>query len=103
MAATNVSVEVDTTISQLTFQQGNGYTGTVDTYIAAGSSSSSHATATSLNVDGSDRGGAVQSLLRFDNLFGNGAEQIASNGKILSAKLELQVTNHGDDIHFIAC
>ena len=100
MAATNVSVEVDTTISQLTFQQGNGYTGTVDTYITAGSPSTIHSTANSLNIDGRDRGGAVQSLLRFDNLFGKESGQIDSNGKILSAKLELQVTNHGDDMHF---
>ncbi len=100
METTNVSVEVDTTISQLTFQQGNGYTGTVDTYIQAGSPSSNHATATTLNIDGRDRGGEVQGLLRFDNLFGDGVGQIASNAKILSASLELQVTDHGDDMHF---
>ena len=100
MAETNVSVEIDTTISQLSFQQGNGYTGTVDTYIQQGSANTSHSRSTSLNVDASDRGGPVQSLLRFDNLFGDGPGQIASNAKILSASLELQVFDHGDDLTF---
>ena len=88
------------TTLQTSFQQGlNGYTGAADTYIHDGSTTS-HASVTSLNVDASDHSGSVQSLLRFDNLFGDGTGQIASNAKILSASLEFHVTNPGDHIEF---
>ncbi|MDJ0745941.1 MAG: DNRLRE domain-containing protein [Xenococcaceae cyanobacterium MO_167.B27] len=54
----------------------------------------------SLNVDTSDRGGAVHGLLRFENIFGNQAGQIGSNVEIVSAQLELDVDNPGDSIEF---
>ena len=108
LASTKFTVDVDTatdpvppTISKISFQQGlNGYTGTLDTYIQESSANRNHSSASSLNVDGRDRGGSVQSLMRFEDIFGDQAGQISSGAKIKSAKLELEVTNRGDSIEF---
>ena len=101
MASSTFDLEVDTTIAQTVFQQGsNGYVGTTDTVIQQADPSANNAAVDSLNVDSSSGGGAVQSLLRFDQLFGDGAGQIALTTPIQSARLEVQVTNPGDSLEF---
>ena len=78
----------------LTFQQGvNGYTGTVDTYID--SALGSQATANPIVIDGSP---VEQALIRFDEIFGSGANQIPVGATITSATLTLWVgTNTNDE------
>lgn len=100
------SVEV-TTPATLIFQQGvDGYNGTVDTFINSGSRNANNSGATSLDVDGSedddddDEGSSVQSLIRFDALFGNQTGQINLNDTIDSATLEIYVTDPGDRLAF---
>ena len=87
------------TTTQVSFQQGvNGFNGTVDTYFYT-NSSSSHAATTTLRTDGKTRSGGVeQVLLRFEDIFGKGSGQIASNAQIKSATLQLDVTNKGDSL-----
>lgn len=96
----------------LSFQEGvGGYTGTQDTMIR----SNVTAKGSGQNVNGDSRGLAFgtldyvsvdgddgspgnkpnQGLLRFENLFGNIAGQIASTDTIVSAKLTLDVFNPG--------
>lgn len=75
------------------FQQGiNGYTGTTDTYIEQGNPNGTHATDTTLVVDGDSSLPGVdgqQGLIRFDSIFGNGPGQIPLGAEILSAKLSI--------------
>ena len=84
---------------QVSFQAGvNGFNGTVDTYIHT-NDSTSYATTPILRVDGQTTSGRVeQVLLRFEDIFGNGVGQIASNAQIKSASLQLDVTNKGDSL-----
>lgn len=90
----------DPSLQTSTFQQGSGgYAGTVDTQLSQASPGSGFATAISLNVDGDDPGGSgqdVQSLLRFDGLFGSGAGQIPLDATLVSARLRLSVSNGGN-------
>lgn len=96
----------------LTFQEGvNGYTGTQDTMIrsnetASGSAQTSNGDSRGLNFgsvdfisvdgdDGSPGSKPNQGLIRFDNLFGNGAGQIKASDTILSASLKLQAFDEG--------
>ncbi len=84
------------------FQTGvNGYQGTVDTYLQSASPNANNSGASSLNVDGSDGGGPVQGLIRFDDIFGSQSGQIPTNAQIQiqSAFLEFQVTNPGDNLN----
>lgn len=88
-------------IVKVTFEQGlNGYAGTVDTFIEEAFPNTDYSNATSLNVDTRDRGGAVQSLLRFDDIFGSQAGQISKDSDIVSARLELDVSNRGNSLKF---
>jgi VCBS repeat-containing protein len=107
MPATTLRVVVDTSIQfpqTLTFRQNvGGYVGTIDTYIQEANSGANNATATSLNVDGDDPAGSgndVQALMRFENIFGTGAGQIPAGSQVLSATLQLQVTNGGNSVAF---
>lgn len=83
----------------LTFQNGsNGYTGTVDTYIAAKTASKSFGSSTDLFSDLDSPNGSgkpEQALIRFDNLFGTGAGQIPNGATIVSAQLVLYTTDAG--------
>jgi hypothetical protein len=90
----------------LTFQEGvNGYTGTLDTMVrsneTAGSGDSrdtAYGTLDYVSVDGDDGSPGAKpnhGLIRFDNLFGNGAGQIKAGDTILSASLRLVVDNPG--------
>ena len=78
----------------LTFQQGvNGYNGTVDTFLQSSSKNANNKNDTSLGVDSSS---AEHSLIRFEDIFGNQAGQIALNGTINSAVLEIDVSDSGN-------
>ncbi len=80
-----------TTDSYARFRDGvNGYTGTVDTYLKSADASANNATATPLVVDLSPE---QHILLRFDGIFGSSPGQIPPGSTILSAELEVNVTN----------
>ena len=71
------------------FQEGdNGYTGTQDTYVSSSATSTAYGNATSVLVDDSSQHG----LVRFDNIFGSGAGQIAYGSTITSASMSIYVT-----------
>ncbi len=61
-----------------------------DTRVLAKGTPSNHAN--------KDNGGEVHGLLRFENIFGDQAGQIASNAEIVFAQLELGVENPGNDL-----
>ncbi|MBN2476320.1 MAG: lamin tail domain-containing protein [Pirellulales bacterium] len=86
----------------LSFQDGVNpdatYAGTVDTEIRWSTPTADLSTETSINVDGSDDGGAVQALIRFDNIFGDGPGQVALTDPIARATLTLNVTDTGDNM-----
>jgi hypothetical protein len=104
-APTTVNLTVGTpTQYTVTFKQGvNGYTGTVDTMLRQDAPDSRSGTATALNLDSDDPGGTShwsEALLRFDNLVGTGANQMALGAHVLSATLNLQTTDTGDGGEF---
>ena len=82
----------DPVVSVATFRQGlNGYASARDTQLWQETPDASYATLTDLTAD-LDTGAAVgnqegQVLLRFDNLFGSGANQVPTNATLYSAKL----------------
>ncbi|MBP7746381.1 MAG: lamin tail domain-containing protein [Phycisphaerae bacterium] len=77
----------------LTFQQGvNGYSGTADTYIDA--ALGSQATTTPIVIDGDP---VEHVLIRFDGIFGSGANQIPVGSTITSATLTLRVGSGAND------
>lgn len=81
------------------FQNGlDGYEGTVDTEIRGGDPELDGSTVTVLNPDGSDGGGEVHILIRFDDMFGDGPGQIPHGKSINSVVLTLDITGQGDDI-----
>ena len=104
-APTTVNLTVGTpTQYTVTFKQGvNGYTGTVDTMLRQDAPDSRSGTATALNLDTDDPGTTAhwsEALLRFDNLVGTGANQMALGAHVLSATLNLQTTDTGDGGEF---
>ena len=80
-----------------TFQQGvSAYAGTVDTFLQQNTPAANNAAATILNVDNDDpaaSGFDVQTLLRFNGIFGGGSGQIPTNVTLRTATLQLRVTN----------
>ncbi|MDX1962897.1 MAG: DNRLRE domain-containing protein [Pirellulales bacterium] len=88
-------------INNSIFLQGfNGYTGTVDTVIQAANPTADNSAATTLSV--SPTSGTQQTtLLRYENLFGNGPGQIPFGAKIIDAYLTLNSTaaNLGGQLH----
>ncbi|RZL10805.1 MAG: DUF4347 domain-containing protein, partial [Rubrivivax sp.] len=79
--------------SGISFQDGvGGYTGTQDTYVEAASPNTSYGNSTSLVVDNGSPNGR-QTLIKFDDLFGNGPGQIPYGSIITSASLTVYVTN----------
>ena len=81
----------------LTFQQGaNGYTGTQDAEIfsAQPTTVQDGGTGTNISVDNQDGGGVRQGLVRFDNIFGAGANQIPLGSVINSATLTITATDY---------
>ena len=105
MLPTTLGVLIDTSIQPpqtVVYQQGvAGYTDTVDTFLQESSANANNASATSLNVDAddpADSGLEVHALMRFDMIFGSGADRIPADSEILSATLDLQVTNAGSSV-----
>ncbi len=78
-----------------TFRQDvNGYTGTVDTYVDAGFTTTSNAAALLLTSDGGlpvtdER----QTMIRFDNIFGSGPGQVPIGSSVTAATLTVNVSN----------
>jgi len=92
------STQANTT---LTFQHGvNGYTGTADTTLMSSDATGIHGSDEEVSIDASDGGTPNHVLLRFDDLFGNGAGQIKAGDSIVSAKLTVQITSAGSGINF---
>ncbi|MBL8435402.1 MAG: VCBS domain-containing protein, partial [Zoogloea sp.] len=74
------------------YQQGvDGYTGTEDTYVSDGATTTSYGNATTVVTD--DGAPVTQGLLRFGNLFGSGVGQIPYGAVINSVALSFYVTN----------
>ena len=83
-------------LSSISLVEGvGGYAGTVDTWIDGGKSDNNFGSSSLLEIDGDS--GVEQTLLRFDEIFGNGAGQIVPGSAIQSATLEINVCNAGDD------
>ena len=81
----------------ITFQEGlNSYAGTVDAHIRAADAGGSYGTGTSFDWDGEDSGGEKHGLLRFDDMFGAGGNQIPVGSTIHSATLTYTVSNIGN-------
>ena len=79
------------------FQQGqNGYAGVVDTFLYEGQPRANRSSQKTLTVDSEERRGEMQSLVRFDDIFGDAAGQIPLGATILSATLELRTTASGE-------
>ena len=87
----------ETKTIQTNFQQGNNsYIGTVDTVIKKGFPDTNYSDDNFLDADKQDNGLPVQSILRFDNIFGSENNQIPYNAQIVSAQLELDTSNGSD-------
>lgn len=95
-----VKSNCDSPKREIAFQQGiNGYEGTVDTEIWA------LAVKTILNAnpnassDADNDGGESQVLMRFDNIFGPGDQQIPPRSTIVSAKLIVAAFDQGSTVN----
>jgi alkaline phosphatase len=90
--------------STVEFQQGvDSYSGTVDANLFQdpARADTSFATAASLNVDSDEPAGSgnhAQALLHFEDIFGSGAGQVPLDAQLVSARLELQVSNPGNSL-----
>ena len=98
--ATTQNVAVSGTASLLaTFQEGvSSYAGTLDTYILENTLTTSYGTETSFGWDTDDpatSGKLKVGLLRFDNIFGDGAGLVPVGSTIISATLQYYVSNTG--------
>src|SRR6185436_3126832 len=72
----------------LTFQQGvNGYAATADTTLRRDLPTNQFSTANNLFVGPGTGAAFGQGLLRLDEIFGNGSNQIPSGASIFSARL----------------
>jgi hypothetical protein len=84
---------------QVTFQQNdaNGYTGTQDAEIHSNATADTTLGTTQPNQMGADLddAGIAQSLLRFDNIFGPGPNQIPPGSRIVSATVTLNQIDPG--------
>lgn len=81
----------------ISFQDGvDGYAGTSDTWIGSAAPDNDNATSGVVEWDGEDGGGQNFGLLRFNDVFGSGANQVPAGAVINSAVLTYQVTNGGD-------
>ena len=79
------------------FQQGaNSYLGTADTMLSQAAPSTNFRSSATLQVCGAS-GASYQTLLRFDNIIGNGANQVPQNATIVSAMLQWRSTDTSDN------
>ena len=91
-AVTVEAASTQTTAVSVTFRQGaNGYSGAVDTNLLQNKPGIAFGDAIVLRPT-TESGKNVDSLLRFDGLFGTAAGQIPVGAQIVSATLQLQVT-----------
>lgn len=83
----------------LTFKQGTaGYAGTQDTQVRSASPNTNYGALTYISVDGDDGSPGLQpnhGIVRFDGLFGTGADQIQTGQAVVSAQLRVYVQNPG--------
>jgi len=78
----------------VTFQQGaNGYSGTADTFLVAGANADNPR---GTNVGVQTRGDS-HGLIRFDDIFGSGPNQIPAGQQIISATLTVTTNNQSVD------
>ena len=84
-----------------TFQDGfDGYVGTADTFLFESQPDSSQGSAEAFEWDGDDPTGSGQvnyALIRFDDVFGTGAGQIAPGSPVTAASLTYTVLDAGDE------
>ncbi len=81
----------------LSFAQNvNGYTGARDTFIKGSQPTTNFGGSSRCEWDGEDAGGMDYALVRFENLFGGGADQIQPGDQITSAELVYVVDDAGD-------
>lgn len=97
MAAASLASFPTSANSTLTFRNGiDGYAGTQDTELWGGTPDTVLGVSeASISIDGDNGGYAGQALIRFDQLFGNGAGQIKAGDTIVSATLTLNINNEG--------
>jgi hypothetical protein len=80
--------------STISFQDGvSGYVGTQETELTQPNPNTVQGSNTSVSVDLVNGGGQSQGLIRFDNIFGSGPNQIPLGSTILSGTLTVYVTN----------
>jgi len=85
----------------LSFQKGDGspYSETDDTYISSGRPDTNYGTSAALFVDASgckvSPATACKALLKFPNFLGSNAGQVKPGSVILSATLQIEITNAG--------
>jgi hypothetical protein len=83
----------------LVLQQGlNGYAGTQDTHLRAAAAGTNLGGNATILTDLDDGGLQTQALLRFDNLFGTGPNQIPANAIIHAATLIVQVSSESNGL-----
>ncbi len=88
------NVQIEYTPSSVSFQQGvNGYTGTEDTTLRGTAPATSYGIDAEVQIDLDDGGTPEQGLIRFDNIFGYGADQVPFGSTINSVSLVINVTN----------
>ncbi len=98
----DVAVNGDAAIAptEISFQEGdvNGYSNTLDTFLESGDDTADNSATTTLVVDLSPE---IHGLLRFDAIFGSGANQIPLGATIQNASLDIEVSNEGTgaDLH----
>ncbi|MFY9477244.1 MAG: cadherin domain-containing protein [Aquabacterium sp.] len=81
------------TLATVSFQDGvNGYTGTTDTYLDLLSPTANNASSTTLSAGRATTQNGFQTLLKFENIFGNGAGQIPQGAIITGVTLEIYMT-----------
>ncbi|WP_290642478.1 DUF4347 domain-containing protein, partial [Aquabacterium sp.] len=83
----------DHVLTTLTLRDGlNGYTGTSDTYLALLAPTTDYSTSTTLSAGRATTQDPFQTLLKFDNLTGSGANQVPLGSVVTSVTLTLNMT-----------
>ena len=87
----------------LTFEFGDDYTGVFDTEVDEDNPALDRSALDQMRLDTStgNSQGRVMSLLRFDEIFGDGPGQVPANAQVRLATLSLTVVNRGDDAGFL--
>lgn len=98
LAARSSAVKVTiVALTTRTFQQdANAYSGASDTQLHGINANTAYGSSITLSVDASDRGAPVQSLVKFDGIFGSNA--LPGGSVVQSAALALNITNSGSGV-----